>query len=91
MTLQKRFIAVFVSPDGKTYHRAVVYDTYNLNGAFVKVGVMISSGGMAFTLAEDLQSKISDEKNGKYTSAIYQYDTWQEIPESLGSNVPPIP
>jgi hypothetical protein len=84
MTSQKRFIAVFVSPDGGMYHRAIVLDSNNLNGAFIKKGApMLYSGGQAFTIASNIINQIKDLKNGGYTATTFQYDTWGEIPENL--------
>jgi hypothetical protein len=84
MTIQKRFIAVFVSPDGGMYHRSAVYDSHNLNGAFVKKGKnRVNSGGQSFTIASDLVNQINDLKNGGYKAISFQYNTWREIPEDF--------
>ena len=66
------------------YNRAAVYDSHNLNSAFViNEKHMLDSGGQAFTLASNLETQIKNLKNGGYTATTLQYDTWEEIPESL--------
>jgi hypothetical protein len=90
MTLQKRFVVVFVSSSEGVYQRAAVYDSHNLNAAFFNKNKRINSGGTAFTLAEDVVSKIQALKEN-YKAVIYQYDTWDEIPESSIQDVPATP
>jgi transcription antitermination factor NusA-like protein len=90
MTIQKRFIAVFVSSDDKIYYRAVVYDSHNLNAAFFSQNRKIDSEGAASRRAGELMTQIKNFKKENYDAIMYQYDTWEEIPKSVVINNTPI-
>ena len=91
MTQQKRFIAVFIALSEGVYQRAAVYDSHNLNAAFFNKNKKIQSGGMASQLSGEILNQITKLKNKNVTAVVYQYDTWDEIPESFIQDVPATP
>ena len=91
MTQQKRFIVVFIALTDGVYQRAAVYDSHNLNSAFFNKNRKIQSGGMASQLSGEVVTQITKLKTQNVKAMIYQYDTWDEIPESFIQDVPATP